>query len=155
MFGGSLAKLLCFWCYQFQKLRDSRRIALFLMLSTSDAQICKRKKRPEEKNRKSERIQSWCHTKLFLDRWHLDENSWDESYWIMHIIQANCPEKICSIPIPDLDGLHPCWLIKHPRPPQQGDPWLNIEVGAANPWQGRFSSSYFHGKPWETQYLWG
>ena len=25
---------------------------------------------------------------------------------------------------------------------------LNIEVGAANnPWQGRFSSSYFHGKP--------
>ena len=34
-FEGSLAKLFCFWCCQVQKLKKSRRIALFWMLSSA------------------------------------------------------------------------------------------------------------------------
>ena len=35
IFEGSLAEFFCFWCRQLRKMRKSRRIALFLMLSSS------------------------------------------------------------------------------------------------------------------------
>ena len=39
IFEGSLAELLCFWCCQVQKLKKSRRIASFWMLSSSKIEV--------------------------------------------------------------------------------------------------------------------